>query len=73
MSGRVFGKLIVVTGAGSGQGEAEARRLAQDGATVIAGDLTAPESYCHRRGASGRSAGRAGVLGESHRCVSGRG
>lgn len=45
MNRRVTGKLIVVTGAGGGQGAAEARRLAQEGATVIAGDLRAPESY----------------------------
>ena len=40
MSGRLAGKLIIVTGAGRGQGEAEAQRLAQEGATVIACDLT---------------------------------
>ena len=39
MSGRVQDKLIVVTGAGRGQGEAEAARLAAEGATVIACDL----------------------------------
>jgi 3alpha(or 20beta)-hydroxysteroid dehydrogenase len=38
-SGRLADKLIVVTGAGRGQGESEARRLAQEGATVIACDL----------------------------------
>lgn len=44
MSGRVEGKLIVVTGAGRGQGEAEATLLASEGATVIACDLEAPPS-----------------------------
>jgi 3alpha(or 20beta)-hydroxysteroid dehydrogenase len=39
VSGRVAGKLIVVTGAGRGQGEAEAAKLAAEGATVIACDL----------------------------------
>ena len=42
MSGRVQDKLIVVTGAGRGQGEAEAAKLAAEGATVIACDLEAP-------------------------------
>jgi 3alpha(or 20beta)-hydroxysteroid dehydrogenase len=39
VSGRVQDKLIVVTGAARGQGEAEAARLAAEGATVIACDL----------------------------------
>lgn len=37
--GRVDGKVVVITGAASGQGEAEARLLAQEGATVIATDV----------------------------------
>jgi 3alpha(or 20beta)-hydroxysteroid dehydrogenase len=37
--GRVDGKIIVVTGAAAGQGAAEARALALEGATVIATDL----------------------------------
>jgi 3alpha(or 20beta)-hydroxysteroid dehydrogenase len=37
---RVAGKVVVVTGAGQGQGAAEARLLAGEGATVIACDLT---------------------------------
>ncbi len=41
MSGRVAGKVIVVTGAASGQGAAEAARLAAEGAEVVAGDLAA--------------------------------
>lgn len=44
MSSRVAGKLIVVTGARRGQGEAEARLLAAEGATVLACDLEAPQS-----------------------------
>ena len=40
--GRVDNKIVVVTGAGGGQGEAEARMLAAEGATVIATDLEAP-------------------------------
>jgi NAD(P)-dependent dehydrogenase (short-subunit alcohol dehydrogenase family) len=39
MSGRVSGKVAVVTGAGQGQGAAEARLLAAEGATVVAVDL----------------------------------
>ena len=39
MSNRVEGKVVVVTGAGQGQGAAEARLLAAEGATVVALDL----------------------------------
>jgi len=38
-TGRVAGKVVVITGAGQGQGAAEARLLAAEGATVIALDL----------------------------------
>src|SRR5215213_1279784 len=38
--GRVAGKVVVVTGAGQGQGAAEARLLAAEGATVIGCDLS---------------------------------
>jgi len=37
--GRVSGKVALVTGAGAGQGEAEARMLAAEGASVIATDI----------------------------------
>jgi 3alpha(or 20beta)-hydroxysteroid dehydrogenase len=37
---RVAGKVVVVTGAGRGQGAAEARLLAAEGATVVGCDLT---------------------------------
>ncbi|MET7701060.1 SDR family NAD(P)-dependent oxidoreductase [Streptomyces sp. NPDC005485] len=40
MTGRLAGKVIVVTGAGQGQGAAEARRLLAEGAHVWAVDLT---------------------------------
>jgi NAD(P)-dependent dehydrogenase (short-subunit alcohol dehydrogenase family) len=45
---RVEGKVVVVTGAGQGQGAAEARLLAAEGATVIGCDLTpeAVEDLC---------------------------
>lgn len=39
MTGRVAGQVVVVTGAGQGQGAAEARLLAAEGATVIGCDL----------------------------------
>lgn len=39
MSGRVAGKVVLVTGAARGQGEAHARLLAAEGATVIVADL----------------------------------
>jgi 3alpha(or 20beta)-hydroxysteroid dehydrogenase len=45
--GRVDGKVVVVTGAASGQGAAEAELLAAEGATVIATDI-APGAGCRR-------------------------
>jgi len=41
--GRVEGKIVVVTGAAGGQGAAEARALAAEGATVIATDVETPQ------------------------------
>jgi 3alpha(or 20beta)-hydroxysteroid dehydrogenase len=41
--GRVKDKVVVVTGAGGGQGATEAQALASEGATVIATDLEAPD------------------------------
>jgi 3alpha(or 20beta)-hydroxysteroid dehydrogenase len=43
VSRRVAGKLIVVTGGARGQGAAEARRLAAEGADVVAADLAGHE------------------------------
>jgi len=43
MSGRVADKVVVLTGAARGQGAAEARLLAAEGATVVATDVVAPE------------------------------
>lgn len=40
MTGRVEGRVVVVTGAGQGQGAAEARLLAAEGATVVGCDVT---------------------------------
>ena len=42
MSGRVAGKVVVITGAARGQGAAEARALADEGATVVATDVVDP-------------------------------
>ena len=42
-AGRTEGKVVVITGAAGGQGAAEARALAAEGATVVATDLAAPE------------------------------
>src|SRR5262249_3756322 len=40
VSGRVAGKVVVVTGAAGGQGAAEAAWLAREGATVVAADVS---------------------------------
>jgi SDR family mycofactocin-dependent oxidoreductase len=42
MSGRVAGKVALVTGAARGQGRADALRLAEEGANVIVVDVCAP-------------------------------
>jgi 3alpha(or 20beta)-hydroxysteroid dehydrogenase len=44
VSGRVDGKVIVITGAARGQGAAETARLTAEGATVIPTDLAAPDA-----------------------------
>jgi 3alpha(or 20beta)-hydroxysteroid dehydrogenase len=42
-SGRVAGKVVVVTGAAGGQGAVEAQALVSEGATVIATDIREPD------------------------------
>ena len=42
MAGRVTAKIVVVTGAGQGQGAVEARALHAEGATVIGVDVRDP-------------------------------
>ncbi len=39
MTGRLEGKVAIVTGAAQGQGEAEARRFVAEGASVVIGDI----------------------------------
>jgi NAD(P)-dependent dehydrogenase (short-subunit alcohol dehydrogenase family) len=39
--GRLDGKVVIVTGAGSGIGAASARRMASEGASVVVADLNA--------------------------------
>ena len=46
MSQRLKGKIAVVTGAGSGIGEATARLMAREGAIVVLADRAAPAAIC---------------------------
>lgn len=44
MAGRIEGKVVLITGAAQGQGEAEARLFAREGARLVLGDLTNREA-----------------------------
>jgi 3alpha(or 20beta)-hydroxysteroid dehydrogenase len=46
-SGRLEGKVAIVTGAARGQGAAEATRFAQEGAHVVAGDVLEGDGVVH--------------------------
>ena len=46
-TGRLAGKIAIITGAARGQGAAEAARFAEEGATVIAGDVLPGEGVVH--------------------------
>lgn len=52
MPGPLFGKLAIVTGAGSGIGRSACRLLARDGATIVAADknLKSAEDVCQSLG-----------------------
>ena len=52
MSGRLEGKVALVTGAARGMGRAQAMRFAQEGADVIAVDVCAPVEHSTNPGAS---------------------
>lgn len=52
MSGRLEGKVALVTGAARGMGRAQAVRFAQEGADVIAVDVCAPVEHATTPGAS---------------------
>ena len=63
--GRVSGKVVIVTGAARGQGEAEAQMFAAEGAKVLMGDVLDDQGHAvaeHRRGRSLRASRR--ELGE---------
>ena len=61
MSGRLAGKVAIVTGAGQGLGEAIALRLAREGAAVMANDLNR-ESAARTAEQIRASGGRAGIF-----------
>jgi NAD(P)-dependent dehydrogenase (short-subunit alcohol dehydrogenase family) len=49
MSGRLVGKIAVITGAGSGMGAAMAELFCAEGAKVVAADMSGKQDYVARR------------------------
>jgi 3alpha(or 20beta)-hydroxysteroid dehydrogenase len=49
MSGRLEGKTALITGGARGQGAAHGRRLAEEGAAVILGDILEDAGHAHAR------------------------
>ena len=72
MAGRLEGKVVIITGAARGQGQAEAERFAAEGAHVIAGDVlehegihldvTSPDSWASAVAGALKDHGRIDVL-----------
>jgi Short-chain alcohol dehydrogenase of unknown specificity len=56
--GRLDGKVAIVTGAGSGIGEATARVMAREGASVVLADINATEAERVAGDLSGQSSPR---------------
>ncbi len=73
MSGRVAGRVAIVTGAGSGIGQASAVRLAEEGAIVICADINedAAKATAESIGATGGRAIYAAIdISDSDACTS---
>jgi NAD(P)-dependent dehydrogenase (short-subunit alcohol dehydrogenase family) len=72
MSGRVEGRVAIVTGAGSGIGEASAIRLAEEGATVVCADINeaAAQATAEKINSTGGKASAYEIdISQSHKCT----
>ncbi len=75
MSGRLEGKVALITGAARGMGRAQAVRFAQEGADIIAVDVCAPVEHSTTPGVAGgsrRDRAAGGVAGPQDLRVRGR-